>query len=325
MVNLTQGDKLVLIVNSDSEIHYSGSSYDRIANNASPNQFLGIASIPGTAILYNCVSRSGSEVKYITLYNNSSTESTLQLAIQNGSSTLIIATATIQPNTCEYLSKYDIVNRDAFINLSALSKLIISTDASCDLNYTISLFNYGKNTVGKPLQNNGSIKVEGKTNVVQGSNPAGTGVEYISLQNNDNINSIDFYLAINAGGQDVVIKSFSLGAGASIYIDRNTVKPVQSSPSGSVSWSDITGKPTSTPSQIDTAVTNSHTHTNKSLLDTYTQTNADISDAVSKKHSHSNKPVLDDLSDSGGQLMYDGVLVSDVTQEDSIINALIFG
>lgn len=36
-----------------------------------------------------------------------------------------------------------------------------------------------------------------------------------------------------------------------------------------------------------------HTHANKGLLDTYTQTNADIADAIAKKHSHSNKGLLD--------------------------------
>ena len=35
-----------------------------------------------------------------------------------------------------------------------------------------------------------------------------------------------------------------------------------------------------------------HTHTNKELLDTYTQTEVDLADAVSKKHSHSNIDVL---------------------------------
>lgn len=48
-----------------------------------------------------------------------------------------------------------------------------------------------------------------------------------------------------------------------------------------VTWSNITGKPTG----IDQAVTDSHTHNNKSLLDSYTQTNANLADAVTKKHS----------------------------------------
>lgn len=46
----------------------------------------------------------------------------------------------------------------------------------------------------------------------------------------------------------------------------------------------------------NTAYTNSHTHANKSLLDSYDQTNANISDAVSKKHTHSNKTVLDGIA-----------------------------
>ena len=40
----------------------------------------------------------------------------------------------------------------------------------------------------------------------------------------------------------------------------------------------------------------SHTHANKELLDTYTQTNDDLTDAVSKKHSHDNKDVLDSIT-----------------------------
>ena len=52
-----------------------------------------------------------------------------------------------------------------------------------------------------------------------------------------------------------------------------------------VTWANITGKPSSTAANIDQAVTNSHVHTNKTLLDAYTQTEANLADAVSKKHS----------------------------------------
>lgn len=41
----------------------------------------------------------------------------------------------------------------------------------------------------------------------------------------------------------------------------------------------------------------SHTHSNKVLLDTYTQTEADLADAVTKKHDHANKAVLDGITD----------------------------
>ena len=41
----------------------------------------------------------------------------------------------------------------------------------------------------------------------------------------------------------------------------------------------------------------SHTHDNKALLDTYTQTEADLTDAVAKKHDHTNKSILDAITD----------------------------
>ena len=45
--------------------------------------------------------------------------------------------------------------------------------------------------------------------------------------------------------------------------------------------------------QIEENTSARHTHTNKSLLDTYSQTEANLSDAVAKKHSHNNKSILD--------------------------------
>ena len=46
----------------------------------------------------------------------------------------------------------------------------------------------------------------------------------------------------------------------------------------------------------DNAVTNSHTHSNKALLDTYTQTESDLADAVSKKHNHANSAALETIT-----------------------------
>lgn len=48
--------------------------------------------------------------------------------------------------------------------------------------------------------------------------------------------------------------------------------------------------------KVNAAAGASHSHSNKSLLDTYTQTEANLADAVSKKHSHSNKSVLDGVT-----------------------------
>lgn len=51
-----------------------------------------------------------------------------------------------------------------------------------------------------------------------------------------------------------------------------------------LTWTSIMGRPASTPAAID--------------------------DAVNKAHTHANKAVLDAVSDSGGQLAYNGVVVS---------------
>jgi hypothetical protein len=50
--------------------------------------------------------------------------------------------------------------------------------------------------------------------------------------------------------------------------------------------------------QVDNNTTARHTHSNKALLDTYTQTEVNLADAVSKKHDHSNKTVLDNTTAS---------------------------
>ena len=44
--------------------------------------------------------------------------------------------------------------------------------------------------------------------------------------------------------------------------------------------------------EVNSAISAKHTHSNKTTLDTYTQTEADLADAVSKKHSHTNSTVL---------------------------------
>ena len=53
---------------------------------------------------------------------------------------------------------------------------------------------------------------------------------------------------------------------------------------------------TQTEANLADAVSLKHSHANKALLDTYTQTEANLADAVSKKHEHSNKAVLDAIT-----------------------------
>lgn len=56
------------------------------------------------------------------------------------------------------------------------------------------------------------------------------------------------------------------------------------------------GKVAYTHSQVSGNSTIHHTHANKELLDTYTQTEADLANAVAKVHEHSNKDVLDGIT-----------------------------
>ena len=65
------------------------------------------------------------------------------------------------------------------------------------------------------------------------------------------------------------------------------------------SYNDLSNKPTIPTVPTDEISANTaarHTHSNKSLLDTYAQTEVNLADAVSKKHTHSNKTVLDGIT-----------------------------
>lgn len=53
--------------------------------------------------------------------------------------------------------------------------------------------------------------------------------------------------------------------------------------------------------------TDTHTHTNKALLDTYTQTETDLADAVDKKHDHANAEELAKIA-TGDKAKWDGVV-----------------
>ena len=56
-------------------------------------------------------------------------------------------------------------------------------------------------------------------------------------------------------------------------------------------------KAISADTRLETLESSSHSHSNKDLLDTYTQTESDLADAVTKRHTHANKTVLDGITD----------------------------
>lgn len=64
-------------------------------------------------------------------------------------------------------------------------------------------------------------------------------------------------------------------------------------PAGNLTSTDTQAALEELQGDIDTLTTVTHTHANKALLDTYTQTDADIADAIAKAHEHLNKALLD--------------------------------
>ena len=67
--------------------------------------------------------------------------------------------------------------------------------------------------------------------------------------------------------------------------------------------------------KVNAAAEGNHSHSNKTLLDTYTQTEADLADAVAKKHEHANKTELD-LIVSGDKAKWDAVAADHLTSAD---------
>lgn len=110
--------------------------------------------------------------------------------------------------------------------------------------------------------------------------------------------------------------TYDLGSGSyrykDVYVNGNLKDGTNS-----VSVSDLVGAL----ADIVTLQSASHTHSNKALLDTYTQTETDLADAVSKKHSHSNKSVLDNVTQThldnshthSNKSVLDGIASTDVT------------
>ena len=59
---------------------------------------------------------------------------------------------------------------------------------------------------------------------------------------------------------------------------------------------------TQTDEDIAQAIADDHTHENKALLDTYTQSESDLADAVESKHTHTNKDLLDTYNQTNADI-----------------------
>ena len=93
----------------------------------------------------------------------------------------------------------------------------------------------------------------------------------------------------------------SLGAVAPTGREGETVQAVMN---------DISGDLATLEAGVGPAIEDAHTHANKDLLDTYTQTESDLANAVSNAHTHSNKTVIDKFSDVSGVPYYNGAPIA---------------
>lgn len=67
--------------------------------------------------------------------------------------------------------------------------------------------------------------------------------------------------------------------------------------------------------KVNAAAEGNHSHSNKALLDTYTQTEVDLADAVAKKHAHANADELAKIAD-GDKAKWDAVAADYLTSTD---------
>lgn len=114
-----------------------------------------------------------------------------------------------------------------------------------------------------------------QSHISNSENPHNVTKEQLGLSNIDNTADID--KPISTAMQEALDKKVNIVAGKQL------------------STNDFTD---SYKEQIDLNTENRHSHANKSLLDTYTQTDSDIKDAVNKKHIHNNKILLDNTTAS---------------------------
>jgi len=143
-------------------------------------------------------------------------------------------------------------------------------------------------------------------------------------------NSVMIQQIAGAGGNEVLLAT-DIAARDALTLTRNTLVLVQdASADGTVSsgsalyfydnagdtyykvaefesldvqltWANITGKPNSSPASIDQAVSDSHSHSNKAVLDGITASGSGAVITTTERnglHSHANKPVLDKFAES---------------------------
>lgn len=194
-----------------------------------------------------------------------------------------------------------------------LDTLYSSTSHTHPNDHTSTLV--GTKTLIEGSPTNGQVLTYNGTNIVY-STPTGGGGSVIndtSASTTTTYSSTKINSLISSSGGGDMLKSTYDNDG-----DGKVNSAVVADSANSVDWVNITSKPSSTTANIDNAVTNSHTHNNKTLLDTYTQTDANLTSAVILKHSNANdhastligtKTLVEGTPTSGQVLTYNGTNV----------------
>lgn len=89
----------------------------------------------------------------------------------------------------------------------------------------------------------------------------------------------------------------------------NVIVPTKHSDLGAVTESDLAAE---LKEKVNAAAEGNHSHSNKALLDTYTQTEANLADAVAKKHEHANAAELNKIA-SGDKDKWDAAAADTAT------------
>lgn len=111
----------------------------------------------------------------------------------------------------------------------------------------------------------------------------------------DTLKEISDYIANHADVTEAINAAIAGKA------DRTTVQGIQSTIAalGSLAKKSVVSESdldAGLKEKVNAASEGNHSHNNKALLDTYTQTEANLADAVAKKHAHGNKAVLDGIN-----------------------------
>lgn len=222
----------------------------------------------GISVYADNTNISGSNYSWVL--RNSSGESDNALYISNSN----INNKTIRIDDTTTLRLYLGEGNSFDANDTTRPANVVETGADYTFSPTVTTISY----IGHPV-----------TGSLTERDPGSVAIREISLKSSGGAVVTDYALVQSA--------AVSAAISTAVAGKANTADLATVATSGS--YNDLSNKPTIPTVPTDEISANTaarHTHSNKSLLDTYAQTEVNLADAVSKKHTHSNKTVLDGIT-----------------------------